>query len=593
MSLQQNLAFVIAATIHPLNRLALLILFTSLLTPASAQQQLSGQKFSNDIENEQQYLTALHAADSLTFSGEFECEFRLLLDPQQTRSYDSLQTLFERKSYIIWYWKACDPNPLLVTNDRLTDHLRRRRYARLNFPHTRPPYFDDRGKYFIKYGKPSARYCDPGGMRRISFFNPVTYPHVQGLYPFKQAPEEFYMAAENETWAYENIGRDFVVHFKRHGQVFREIHSLTEVLTSRLHKNLAWSWGDLVKQRAGVSPVMARASQEVERFEMSLLHASAAHRRGELQLPNDHLMAIAAQNEHEASEANLVMPPSAHEPIKAINRLQFKENIAQFRASHGKTRVEITVLAPLEKNLANRVASTANDVIDLDFAWMLRDMNLDSLAAQHRHVEFPLQLAAIENLPNAVGYFSLVSPPQEVELSLQVQDLAAGNLGFSRQPFVVRDFNNTALLLSDMQFYLEVKNEKQRRVLPELNKQNLALAPYPYAEVRKSLPLYCYFEIYNLHAAGLTENYEITYEIISEAGQSGLLKKISRWLSGTQKPAISLSHEQAATDDSAQELFAVDLSNLSNGGYRFKISIRNAKNNAIVASVERAIVIED
>ncbi len=593
MSPRQNLAAFLAGIIHRLGRFILLSLLTDIFPSVSAQQQLPKQLFSDPIENEQQYLAALHAADSLTFSGEFESEFQLLLDPQQTRSYDSLHTLIERKSYLEWYWKACDPNPLLAANDRLMDHLRRRRYARQHFPNARPPYFDDRGKYYLKYGNPSTRYRDPGGMRRISFFNPITYPQVQRLYPLKQGPEEFYVAIENETWAYENIAHDFVVHFKRHGQMFREIRSLTEVLASPLRKNLAWQWGDLVKQRAGVSPVLARASQEIERFEMTLLHASAAHRRGELQLPNNHLMAIATQSEYEAGNAILAMPSSAHEPITAVKRLHFEENITQFRAPGGKTRVEIVMLAPLEKNLVTRFDSAANDAMALDFAWMLRDMNLDSLAAQHRRVDFFLRLAAIENLPNAVGYFSLVSPPQEAELTLQVHDLTTGNLGFSRRPFVIREFSNTDLQLSDIQFFVAIKNENQRHVLPVCNKQSLMLSPYPHAEIRRALPLYCYFEIYNLPAAGITESYEISYEIISEASEPGFFKKFSRWLSGAPKSGVSLSREQAATDDSTQELLALDLGNLATGSYRFKISVRDAKNEAIRASAVREIVIED
>jgi hypothetical protein len=138
-----------------------------------------------------------------------------------------------------------------------------------------------------------------------------------------------------------------------------------------------------------------------------------------------------------------------------------------------------------------------------------------------------------------------------------------------------------------------VKNENQSLILPTLEKQNLLLAPYPYLKVRKHVPLFCYFEIYNLRAAGVTESYEITYKVLSNLGQQSLFKKLSRLLTGGKETAISLSQTQPVVDDASQELIALDLGNLNSGTHRLEITVADTKNANLKASVAREVVVED
>lgn len=561
-----------------------LAVWTILLSGLRSQPALLPHFSADTLRTDLQYLTALQQADSLTFAREFEAEFRLLLEDGEQRDYDGLPALPVRKAFIVAYWKANDPNPLRPHNDRLHDHLRRREYARQHFAVATPPYCDDRGKYYLKYGKPFRRYQDPGGYRRIAFFNPVTYARVARLYPFKEAPQEHYFVVANESWGYENVTPDFVVHFKRVGSVFREVHSLTELVASQLRRNQAWQWGDLIKQRAGVSPVLVRAADEVGKLEMALLQAATLSRRGELSpgeltAPSERLLQIARQSESESAAAQRIAPASAHEPAP-VDRPPFVESIAQFRAAGGKTRVEVTMLAPLAEFSAGRGGVNAEDSVAIDFAWLLRDQNWDSLAAQHQCVRFPLRWAQQENLPNAVGFFAILSPPQSVTLSLQVQNLPTAQLGYATRPLQIRAFATDSLQLSDVQFYLKVDNEKQSRMLPQIVKQQLAFAPYPWTTLRKSLPVFCYFEIYNLQAAGLGESYELSYEITSSR-------------SGAGTTALRVSHAQAITDDTAAELIALALEDLAIGPHLLKITVREASTHRIAASVERAIVIDD
>ncbi len=552
----------------------------------------------DSIQTTAQYLAALHAADSSAFAREFEIDFRLLLESQQLRAYDSLATTAERKSFVELYWRAVNPAPLLAENDRLADHLRRRLYVRKHFAQRKPPYFDDRGTYYLKYGKPSVRYEDPGGIRRVAFFNLANYELLRRMYSLKGQPEQYYNVIANETWAYENVARDFVVHFMKEGASFREITDLSEIIVNHQRKDQSWQLSDLIKQRAAVSPVLGRTSMEIEQFEVAMLHAIGLQRRGELilseiQAPAERIFEIARANEYEAEKARAEVPASAHEPIKAVNRVAFTESIAQFRGPNGYNRIEIDLFAPFKNNFVAKLDTANTDTLFLEFAWLLRDVQLEEIGGQRTRREIPLKLAARENLPRAAGRLTFLALPQPMELFLQMKDRVNGHLGFSRRAFELRDFNGKEPALSDLQFYAEVKNESQSAVLPIVDKQNFALTPYPYPKIRKRIPLFCYFEIYHLRSAGITGDYEINYRVISDLTQESLFKKFSRLLTGAKESAVSMSRAQAATDDSAQELIALDLGNLTRGVYRLEVTVTSVANPKLKASVVREIEVED
>ncbi|MFQ5630147.1 MAG: GWxTD domain-containing protein, partial [bacterium] len=227
-----------------------------------------------------QYFDALQNADEQAFEEKYEPYFLLILSPRQKKVYQSYQELDERKAYMFYYWKASNPNPLLPENDWLLEFNRRVAYAKKQFPHRRSPYIDDRGKIYIRYGKPRRRFEDSGGSTRAIFFNKE---NVRGH--FKLGGPVNYTLAANETWSYENVTDDFLVHFVKEGTYFREIKSLDELVTSGKRVNqvvipggggardpswVYWFWADMVKKRAPVSPVLARAAAKITDLEHSI-----------------------------------------------------------------------------------------------------------------------------------------------------------------------------------------------------------------------------------------------------------------------------------------------------------------------------------
>lgn len=95
--------------------------------------------------------------------------------------------MVDRKAFIKLYWKSRNPDPVLPENDRLLVHLQRSAYARQQFFVKTPPYYDDRGKYYIIYGKPMHRLQDIAGQKRLLEYE-------------VELPFRDYSVLENKSW---------------------------------------------------------------------------------------------------------------------------------------------------------------------------------------------------------------------------------------------------------------------------------------------------------------------------------------------------------------------------------------------------------
>ncbi|NUO81098.1 GWxTD domain-containing protein [candidate division KSB1 bacterium] len=545
---------------------AMPILWGSAADPARACIAVST---ADSVLAEQAYFTALHAADDTTFQREFEREFLLLLAKPEAQMYTSLVTSAARKDFIAQYWKAANPNPLSRENDWLKDFLRRRAFARKNFPHPEPPFVDDRGKYYLKYGKPLRRYEDFGSLEVLA----------------------------NETWSYENVTRDFIVHFRREGKYFREVQNLIEILSGRRRFDPDTEAKVLIamaRQRASVSPVFGRVFAKwldlntAQRHEQSFptSHLPLAI---EWQQPHDILYAAAQLAKSEVAQAQRLAPPSAHDEIEALNRIALHEDYVQFRGPNGSTRVELAVLAPLKKNLTKKFSRESQEVLHLEYRALLNDASFKPLSEDSLHLELPLGVAAAHEFPNAVGKLVLRATPQPGDITVQIRNANGNGLGFTRKELALREFTSAGLMLSDLQLLFEVVDEEEKQFLPTETKQERVVAPYPFDAIRKAWPVLCYFEIYNLHMT----NYELTYQITAAQGCAGWAEPGPEFKPDKNAAAISVTTVRPVTNKTQEELLALDLSQLKKGEYCLEITVADANDRTVAVRAQKHIMIAD
>lgn len=499
----------------------------------------------DSVLSEREYYSKLQAVDEETFKQDFEIYFLLLLDSEQKKTYEGLQSLDEKKAYIQHYWKASNPNPLFPQNDWLLEFNRRVQYAKKHFRRPSPPYVDDRGKYYIKYGKPRRWFKDFGGGVR-----------------FDDNFRTSYSTFPNETWSYENIQPNFVVYFVQDGVSYRRVRSPIEAVIDRgfINQNMEYFiLGDMIKKRETISLALFQAAAFIR------AHADIRDpglNKSPIAAVTDIAEELIFLNEVACSKA----PSAARDPFQAENKLKFFDQVAQFRGPGGKTRIDVALLVPLKKNLIKKFREISEDTLSVEFSGMLRDVNFESEVKNQSLSSLAVKLAAREKLPNAVGKFSLLARPQNAELTLQVEEKQREKMGYNRRPFQIRDFSSKAeLMLSDIQLNYRVENEGQKKILPIFQHEDFLVCPYPYKEISKKKPLLVYFEIYNIQSAGVGERMQISYTVTSKENEA----------------SVNVSFTRPVRSENMNEFVEIDLKNATKGWNLLKVSVSSLQDSTI------------
>jgi len=554
------------------------------------------QKNSYAISSEQQYFDSLFASDQNSFQRKFEFPFLLLLDEDQKKSFLEIDSLTGRKSFIASYWKKNNPDPILSENDWLLDFIGRCNYVKENFPSSEPPFFDDRGKYYLKYGKPTDRYRDGGGRKTVRLFTDKNvYQYIGQLYSGFR-PGQYYWVYPNESWVYRNIAQDFIIYFVNESTVFREVNSLTKAFSTGIGKNVAWYWNDMIQTRAYLTPTLTRVANDLLHYEHELIFAAHTGRspasRTSL-LPHKRIFNQKRLFEAEVFRHRRNPPLTIYYPVAAVNTLNFINDIAQFRGRGDSTRVEILFLAPFKNNIFHQKSFAELDTISIEFQSLMRDSLYNPLAQTRDIFSYPKKLINLESHQNAVGNFTFLALAQNGDLTLQIKEMSNGRLGFLKQPITIRNFSGRDLMISDIKFFMEVTQPLESPILQVMEKQNATITPYPYEKIHKSIPAFCYFEIYNIQTAGIEDEFEIELTVTSIKEQVGILKKIFKWIAGSKDAFISIVQTRSTTNDDMEELIAMDFSQLKPGTYLLEITITGKKNKNISASTRKQIAISD
>ncbi len=282
--------------------------------------------------------------------------------------------------------------------------------------------------------------------------------------------------------------------------------------------------------------------------------------------------------------------PDEHSHELNISMSGGKFHLSSNADEHKKATVRYLGL-PLDDNLMQNQNTAFNDTLNVEYACLLADRMFNPIIKDKMSKRFPVKLGTQRGLENTVGKVSVFARSQDGEMTLQVKDLNTGKIGYQKQPVSIRDFSGGDLMISDIQLLTEVTDSTFEKVLPVFKKEGRNVAPYPYLGIKKSCPAFCYYEIYNLRRSIASGEYEIDFTVKMIQGQ-GIFKKLAAWLGGKKKGSISLAHTRTVDEDTVHELIGVDFSNLDSGEYQLVITVKDALNAHIRASVQKNILIQ-
>ena len=104
-----------------------------------------------------------------------------IITDAEKKAYKLLKTDAEREKYIDEFWNRRDPNPDTVENEYREEYYERLEYANEHFSSGIPGWKTDRGRMYIRWGKPDEIESHPSG----GSYNEPGYSDAITTYPFE------------------------------------------------------------------------------------------------------------------------------------------------------------------------------------------------------------------------------------------------------------------------------------------------------------------------------------------------------------------------------------------------------------------------
>ncbi|MGH9871449.1 MAG: GWxTD domain-containing protein, partial [Pyrinomonadaceae bacterium] len=87
----------------------------------------------------------------------------LIITPAEREAFAKLKTNEEREQFIRIFWRQRDPDPDTEENEYREQYYERMAYANEHFSSGKPGWMTDRGRIFVKFGKPDDIESHPSG----------------------------------------------------------------------------------------------------------------------------------------------------------------------------------------------------------------------------------------------------------------------------------------------------------------------------------------------------------------------------------------------------------------------------------------------
>ncbi len=226
---------------------------------------------------------------------------------------------------------------------------------------------------------------------------------------------------------------------------------------------------------------------------------------------------------------------------------------ASFRGRDGRTLVEVYYRVPVDE-LGPALGAEA-DTVHVETGMTVHDVAWQRMGMyrQTKRLAGPY-----------VGRFQADLPQEAFHFALHVRSLQTQHVGAHRFDYLPRSFEGAGLKLSDILLADSVLDLSDG---PGRARDDVLLHVNPSAEFLTSDPVFVYFEIYDLarHQAG-GGRYSVSYSIRSLRDE---------------EDAVTLSaEEQLASERSAVEYVAIDVTDVPAGSYELVVTVRDAVSGA-------------
>ena len=424
------------------------------------------------------------------------------------------------------FWKRRDPTPFTEENERYSEHFRRVQHARLVFSYTVPPYYDDRGRIYVKYGKPDVRYTSSMSTADVK---------------------------DNESWSYQkSIRRGLVFDFVQFGAHYQLVQDLT------------------VASKAGV-PYSFKQLLATQLYSERAPDLGGVYNKFSASTRSTDLMDFTIEKTNAADKA----PAEVFNYDYKAEPLPFTVRYAQFRGDEGKTKLEVyhTIMGEnlgIKQSKENEYLATIHSNVGIfDEFYSRVDQQKNEIKLLGTSLD---QIKDVASIDEAI--FNL-APNKSYRVVIELKNPEGNMLGIGNLNVPIKNFNLDSLLISDIELAAKVEKAQKKG---RFYKDNLWVLPYTFSKLDRTKPIIIYYEIYNLrkNADGETQ-YTIDYTVKSLTRKEGGVKKffrsIGKIFGGDKKPSVTSTYERQGNSSVEKEYISLDVGKMPLGVIELSVTV--------------------
>jgi GWxTD domain-containing protein len=454
-----------------------------------------------------------------------------IMRDEDKANWKALHTTTEKIVFIKRFWRGNDPTPATSVNERLVEHYTRLRYAREKFSYFDPKGYDDRGMIYIQFGPPDD-YID-------DVVNNGTVPVLSWVYQRYGGPINFDFI--NEGFGYWLNSRL--------NEALRDFNPIAGLPTLQF----------LVSRRITLHPTYAQLSSELQEIQRIRTKDPNQVRKLIDRAINTYYAEVTQQQGH--------LPKAISEVLIKVDALACALNLAKFQGAGQK----LDLVASYGFNPADLKSKA--DTLRVQIVAAVRDSALDICASRDTTYEFMPRSPQSSEAFVAATTYSL--PPSKYYFLLDVNNPKGNQRGLRDFTVGLGPYPKEVLHLSTAIFATQVVPASDSLVTRQpLQRQNLAISPYPFATIKRSARLFVYFEIYDLKRDESGETfYEVEYEVNTpeKKGLSSLLASLNPF--GKARGSISVTDTRRGKATTEPTHLQLDFSQLRGGNYNLVVRV--------------------
>lgn len=465
-------------------------------------------------------------------------ECQLIATRQEQEAWIHLSSRDEKISFLKTFWKKRDPDPFDDVNEAMTQYFKRLSYARAMYSAPNEKDLDDRGKIYVRLGKPDLIFKGSSDMN----------------------------IHENESWVYHNIEGGIHFDFVKAGVVY-ELRSLSDAMFSSQiigEKRLS----HLFQERSHLHPFYAELSARLERRN----DGTVPHR-----IRQDFEKMQRFTNRQFFSFHN-----DSH-PIFVNARY------AIFKGNKRRTRFDFYYVIPFGQMQFRPDDETGQ--LHSQLETKLKILNAEDyqeiVSLEHRP-ELVIDSAGHSTRAFADEFRYELEPGSYVA-AFQVRN-EANRYNVYHYGFEVSEYSQDTVAISDLQlaFQITETNELDLYVKPHTS---LRVIPNAAARITRDKPLFVYYEIYNLTLDSIGKcAYEVHYSIRSSK-LPNLFQRLLGLFSEQKHSSVSSVTIKEGVAVTQRDYIGLDLKEVPAGTATLQIQVRDTHTDQIgYTSIDLEIV---